>query len=138
MSEANITAANKALVLKAITGCFVDRDTSIPGKHFAPDYKQHNPAIPNGNAAIAGLLTALGPDFKYEPGMIVAEGEYVMIHGRYTGWGPKPMVAVDIFRVVGGKLVEHWDVMQEEVPAELTKSSNGMFTDPQHGVAAVV
>ena len=133
MSEANITAANKALVLKAITGCFVDRDTSIPGKHFAPDYKQHNPTVPNGNAAIAGLLTALGPDFKYEPGMIVAEGEYVMIHGRYTGWGPKPMVAVDIFRVVGGKLVEHWDVMQEEVPAELTKSGNSMFTDPQHG-----
>ncbi len=37
-----------------------------------------------------------------------------MIHGRYTGWGPKPMVAVDIFHVEGGKLVEHWDVMQEE------------------------
>ena len=56
-----------------------------------------------------------------------------MIHGRYTGWGPQPIVAVDIFRVVGGKLVEHWDVMQEEVPAELTKSGNGMFTNPQRG-----
>jgi predicted SnoaL-like aldol condensation-catalyzing enzyme len=133
VSEANITAANKALVLEAITGCFVDRDTSIPGKHFAPDYKQHNPNIPNGNSATVGLITALSPDFKYEPGMIVAEGEYVMIHGRYTGWGPKPMVAVDIFRVVDGKLVEHWDVMQEEVPAELTKSGNSMFTNPQRG-----
>ena len=133
MSEANITAENKALVLKAITGCFVDRDTSIPGKHFAPDYKQHNPMLPNGNAAIPALITAFNPDFKYEPGMIVAEGEYVMIHGRYTGWGPKPMVAVDIFRVVGGKLVEHWDVMQQEVPAELTKSGNSMFTNPQLG-----
>jgi predicted SnoaL-like aldol condensation-catalyzing enzyme len=104
VSEADITATNKALVLEAITGCFVDRDTSIPGEHFAPDYKQHNPSIPNGNAATVALITALSPDFKYEPGMIVAEGEYVMIHGRYTGWGPKPMVAVDIFRVVGGKL----------------------------------
>ena len=133
MSEADITATNKALVLKAITGFFVDRDTSIPGKHFAPDYKQHNPSIPSGNAAIPALITALNPEFKYELGMIVAEGEYVMIHGRYTGWGPKPKVAVDIFRVVGGKLVEHWDVMQEEVPAELTKSGNGMFTNPQRG-----
>jgi predicted SnoaL-like aldol condensation-catalyzing enzyme len=133
VSEANITAANKALVLEAITGCFVDRDTSIPGKHFAPDYKQHNPTIPNVYSATVGLITALGPDFKYEPGMIVAEGEYVMIHGRYTGWGPKPMVAVDIFPVVDGKLVEHWDVMQEEVPAELTKSGNSMFTNPQRG-----
>jgi predicted SnoaL-like aldol condensation-catalyzing enzyme len=133
VSEADITATNKALVLKAITGCFVDRDTSIPGKHFAPDYKQHNPSIPSGNAAIPALITALNPEFQYELGMIVAEGEYVMIHGRYTGWGPKPMVAVDIFRVVGGKLVEHWDVIQEEVPAELTKSGNGMFTNPQRG-----
>ena len=133
MREANITAGNKELVLKAITGCFVDRDTSTLDKYFAPDYKQHNPSIPNGNAAILALITGLSPDFKYEPGMIVAEGEYVMIHGRYTGWGPKPMVAVDIFRVVGGKLVEHWDVIQEEVQAELTKSGNSMFTNPQRG-----
>ena len=79
------------------------------------------------------LITALCPDFNYEPGMIVAEGEYVMIHGRYTGWGPKPMVAVDIFRVLDGKLVEHWDVMQEEVQAELIKSGNSIFTNPQRG-----
>jgi predicted SnoaL-like aldol condensation-catalyzing enzyme len=59
VSEDNITATNKALVLKAITACFVDRDTSIPGKHFAPDYKQHNPSIPNGNAATLALLSAL-------------------------------------------------------------------------------
>ena len=56
-----------------------------------------------------------------------------MIHGRNTGWTPKPVVAVDIFRIVGGKLVEHWDVMQEEVPVEktvpekLTKGSPQLF-----------
>jgi predicted SnoaL-like aldol condensation-catalyzing enzyme len=59
--------------------------------------------------------------------MIVAEGDLVMIHGRYTGWGPEPMVAVDIFRVVDGQLVEHWDVLQEEVPAAATASGNSMF-----------
>jgi len=51
-----------------------------------------------------------------------------MVHGRYTGWGPKPMVAVDIFRVENGKVVEHWDVMQEEVSAADTASGNAMFT----------
>jgi predicted SnoaL-like aldol condensation-catalyzing enzyme len=56
------------------------------------------------------------------------EGEYVMIHGRYTGWAPKPLVAVDIFRIVDGKLVEHWDVMQEEVPVEKTVNGNPIFT----------
>jgi predicted SnoaL-like aldol condensation-catalyzing enzyme len=69
-------------------------------------------------------LTAL----TYEPGMAVADGDLVMVHGRYTGWGPKPMVAVDIFRVKDGKVVEHWDVMQEEVSAADTASGNAMFT----------
>ena len=45
-----------------------------------------------------------------------------MVHGRHVGWGPKPMIAVDIFRVANGKLVEHWDIMQEEVEASATAS----------------
>jgi predicted SnoaL-like aldol condensation-catalyzing enzyme len=53
-----------------------------------------------------------------------------MVHGRYTGWGPKPMVAVDIFRLKDGKVAEHWDVLQEEVPAAETASGNAMFTKP--------
>ena len=129
MSEA-ITATNKALAIEAITGCFVKRGTTIPGKLFAPDYKQHNPGIPSGNASIPDVIRALSPDFKYEMGLVVAEGEYVMIHGRYTNWAPKPLVAVDIFRIVDGKLVEHWDVMQEEVPVEKTANGNPMFTPP--------
>jgi predicted SnoaL-like aldol condensation-catalyzing enzyme len=126
MSEAN-TAANKALAIEAITGVFIKRDTTIPERLFFADYKQHNPAIPNGSASFPDVIRALPDDFKYEMGMVVAEGEYVMIHGRYTGWAPKPVIAVDIFRIVDGKLVEHWDVMQEEVPAEQTVSGNAMF-----------
>jgi predicted SnoaL-like aldol condensation-catalyzing enzyme len=63
--------------------------------------------------------------------MAVADGDFVMVHGRYTGWGPKPMVAVDIFRVNDGKVVEHWDVMQEEVSAAETASGHAMFTKPE-------
>ena len=124
----SITSSNKAIAIEAITGAFVKKDTTIPGKLFAPDYKQHNPTIPNGSASIPDVIRALPPDFKYEMGLVVAEGEYVMIHGRYTGWAPKPVVAVDIFRIVGGKLVEHWDVMQEEVAVEKTANGNPMFT----------
>lgn len=127
MSEAN-SETNKAIAIEAITGAFVRRDTTIPEKLFAKDYKQHNPGIPNGSASIPEVIRGLPPEFKYELGLVVAEGEYVMIHGRYTGWGPKPLVAVDIFRVVDGKLVEHWDVMQEEVPTENTANGNPMFT----------
>jgi predicted SnoaL-like aldol condensation-catalyzing enzyme len=59
--------------------------------------------------------------------MAVAEGDRVMVHGRYVGWGPKPMIAVDIFRLADGKVAEHWDVMQEEAPAAATASGNPMF-----------
>jgi predicted SnoaL-like aldol condensation-catalyzing enzyme len=62
--------------------------------------------------------------------MVVADGDLVMVHGRYVGWGPKPMVAVDIFRVANGKLAEHWDVLQDDVPADKTASGNSMFTRP--------
>jgi predicted SnoaL-like aldol condensation-catalyzing enzyme len=120
--------SNKQIVLNALTGAFINRDPSVVAKYFAPDYIQHNPAIPNGAAAIPGLIATLTTDFRYEPGLVTAEGDLVMVHGRYFGWGPKPMVAVDIFRVAGGKLVEHWDVMQEEVPASATASGNPMFS----------
>ena len=119
---------SKAIALKAIRGVFIERDARVVQELFAPDYIQHNPTIPNGRDAIAGLLGSLPEGFRYEPGMVAAEGSIVMIHGRYVGWAPEPMVAVDIFRVENGRLVEHWDVMQNEVPAHKTKSKLAMFT----------
>ena len=50
---------------------------------------------------------------------------------RYFGWGPKPMVAVDVFRVANGKIAEHWDVMQEEVPAAQSANGNSMLTSSE-------
>jgi predicted SnoaL-like aldol condensation-catalyzing enzyme len=130
MSSANTVEANKALVSKVMDGVFVRRDSSAVERHFDKGYIQHNPQVPNGRDAIPALISQFSSGFRYEAGMIVAEGDLVMIHGRYTGWGPKPMVAVDIFRVIDGKLVEHWDVLQEEVPASATASGNSMFSRP--------
>ena len=124
----NATNANKALVVAGITGIFIDRDPTVLDRLFSNDYRQHNPQIANGTAAIKALLGNLPADFKYEPGLVMADGDYVSIHGRYLGWGPKPMVAVDIFRVAHGKITEHWDVMQEEVPAEQSANGNSMLT----------
>ena len=127
MTTSNSTEANKALVLEGIKGVFIERDATVVDRLFSPDYRQHDPQIPNGSAAIKGLLGNLSRDFKYEPGLVMADGDYVSIHGRYTGWGPKPMIAVDIFRVANGKIAEHWDVMQEEVPAAQSANGNSMF-----------
>jgi predicted SnoaL-like aldol condensation-catalyzing enzyme len=118
---------NKEIALKVLRGAFIERDAKVVDRYFASDYVQHNPVIPNGAAAIAGLIPTL-KNLAYEIGMVVAEGDLVMVHGRYVGWGPKPLVAVDIFKVKDGKVVEHWDVMQEEVPADKTASGNPMFS----------
>jgi predicted SnoaL-like aldol condensation-catalyzing enzyme len=121
---------NKRIVKAVLTGAFVQRDPSVTDRYFAKDYIQHNPTIPNGREVIAGMISGLGEDFSYELGMVVAEGDLVMAHGRYVGWGPKPMVAVDIFRVAEGKVAEHWDVMQEETPVAQTANGNAMFFKP--------
>ena len=118
---------NKEVVLKVLKGAFIEPDATVVDQYFSPDYLRHNPVIPNGPRAIANLIPTL-KDLFSAIGMVVAEGDLVMVHGRYVGWGPKPLVAVDIFKVKNGKVVEHWDVMQEEVPASATASGNPMFT----------
>lgn len=123
----NSIEANKALVLEGIRGVFIERDAAVIDRLFSADYRQHNPQIQNGPEAVKALLKNLPRDFKYEPGLVMADGDYVSIQGRYTGWGPKPIIAVDIFRVANGKIVEHWDVMQEEVPAAQSANGNSMF-----------
>jgi predicted SnoaL-like aldol condensation-catalyzing enzyme len=122
-----MTKSNKEIVLEVLKRSFVDRDPTVVEQYFGANYKQHNPVIPDGPSPIAEMIPTLTA-LTYEPGMAVADGDLVMVHGRYIGWGPKPMVAVDIFRVENGKVVEHWDVMQEEVSAADTSSGNAMFT----------
>ncbi len=119
--------ANKALVEKAMTAVFVKRDTAAIDRYWGKPYIQHNPGIANGRAALAAEIKQLPPTFNYEFGMVVAEGDLVMLHGRYSGFGPKALVAVDIFRISHGKIVEHWDVLQDEIHAAKTKSGNPMF-----------
>lgn len=122
---------NKELVQTAITEAFINRDKTAIDKYWSDQYIQHNPQVPNGREGLKQLFGLLGQEFKYDIGLIVADGDFVMVHGRYMGFGPKPLVAVDIFRVKDGKLAEHWDVLQEEVPPENTVSKNAMFTKNQ-------
>jgi len=121
------TLSNKELVKTALTALFINGDKTALDKYWSDHYIQHNPQVGNGREALRKLAASLGSNFKYEMGLIVAEGDFVVVHGRYTGFGPKPMIGVDIFRVKDGKLAEHWDVLQEEVPAENTASKNPMF-----------
>lgn len=115
-------SANKELVVQAVTELFIEGDATAVDRYWTEDYLQHNPNFPSGREVIKGLFGNMPPEFKYEMGMVIAEDDLVALHGRYTGFGPTPMIAVDIFRVEDGKIVEHWDILQNEV----TETASGL------------
>lgn len=135
---ANNTEQNKALVLEAMTSLFQRRDASAVERLYAAGYVQHNPSIPTGRAALASLVAGLSLDVFYEPGLMIAEGAYVAIHGRIRGWAPTPQVVVDIFRIEDGKIAEHWDVLQDEVVALTTQSGLAMFAPEERATQVAV
>src|ERR1700684_3258363 len=113
-------ARNKAAIVEVLTSAFTKRDFSALEKWFAPEYIQHNPFIPGSRDGLRFYIETLAVERRYEPGMALAQGDLVMIHGRYTGGPTKSLIAVDIFRFEGDRVVEHWDVLQDEVPADKT------------------
>lgn len=119
---------NKELVLKAFDTLFNKRDYAAAVRFWSPGYIQHSAHIPPGREGLFNLVKSLPPSFKYEPGLIVAEGDHVMLHGRFSGFGqPKAWIVVDILRIVDGVLAEHWDVIQDEASHETSKSGLPMF-----------
>lgn len=124
---------NKALVIEAMTSLFQRHDASVIERLYVEDYVQHNPHIPQGRAALKGLVEGLSKDVFYESGLVVAEGDLVAIHGRIRGWAETPQVVVDLFRIENGKLAEHWDVLQDEVPVTAGVNGAAMFDPDEAG-----
>jgi predicted SnoaL-like aldol condensation-catalyzing enzyme len=129
---------NRALVLEAMTALFQRKEVLAVERLYAADYIQHNPGIAQGREALSKLVAQLPAAVYYEPGLIVAEGAYVAIHGRIRGWAPKPQVVIDIFRVENGKLAEHWDVLQDEVPAKGSRAGVAMFSPDEAATQAAI
>lgn len=76
-----IESKNKALVLEAFNTLFNKRDYAAAEKFWSPDYIQHSVHIPPGRAGLCNLVKGLPPTLKYEPVVIVAEGDFVIVHG---------------------------------------------------------
>jgi len=124
----NKNTDNKALVLKAFDTLFNKRDYSAAETFWSPHYIQHSAHIAPGREGLFNLVKSAPAEFHYENAVIVADGDYVLLHGRFTGNGqPRALIAADILRVVDGVLVEHWDVLQDEVTKEESKSGLPMF-----------
>ena len=121
---------NKALVLKAFDTLFNQRDYAAAERFWSPDYIQHSAHIEPGREGLFNLIRSLPATLKYEAGAIVAEGDFVIVYGRFSGFGaPVNWIAADVVRMQDGSLVEHWDVIQDEATEEQSKSKAPMFGD---------
>ena len=119
---------NKALVLEAFETLFNKRDYVAAERYWSPHYIQHSAHIATGRDGLFNLVRSLPPTLKYEPGVIVADGDFVIVHGRFSGFGaPANWIAADILLIDDGILVEHWDVIQDEATHEQSKSGRPMF-----------
>jgi predicted SnoaL-like aldol condensation-catalyzing enzyme len=120
-------AQSKRLVLEAFDTLFNKRDYASAKKFWSPHYIQHSAHIEPDREGLFNLVKTLPSTLKYEPGTIVADGDFVIVHGRFSGFGPVNWIAADILRIEDGVLVEHWDVIQDEATQEQSKSKAPMF-----------
>ncbi len=121
---------NKALVLEAFDTLFNKRDYAAAERSWSSDYIQHSAHIEPGRAGLFNLIKAAPASLKYEPGAIVADGDFVIVHGRFSGMGrPRNWIAADVVRIADGRLAEHWDVLQDEASRAESKSGLPMFGD---------
>jgi predicted SnoaL-like aldol condensation-catalyzing enzyme len=122
------SAQNKDLVLKAFDTLFNKRDYQAAERYWSPTYIQHSAHIEPGRDGLFNLVRSAPPTLKHEPGVIVAEGDFVIVHGRFSGRGsPVNWIAADIVRIENGVLQEHWDVLQDEATEGQSKSKAPMF-----------
>lgn len=121
---------NKALVLKAFDTLFNKRDYDAAWEFWSPTYIQHSAHIKPGREGLFGLIKIIPDTLKWEHHLILAEGDYVIVHGRFSGNGrPAAWVAADVVRIENGKLAEHWDVLQDEATRAESQSGLPMFGD---------
>lgn len=125
----DMTQTNKQLVESFWNEVFNKHNVSIINGTVGSNYTQHSPSVKDGKEAfyssISGFLKEF-PKSTAEIKNIVAEKDYVFIH-NHIKLNPQDrgQAAVDIFRVQDGKIVEHWDVIQD-IP-EKSENTNTMF-----------
>ena len=119
---------NKALVLKAFDTLFNKRDYEAAAGFWSQSYIQHSAHIEPGRDGLFALIRGAPDTLRYERQLIVADGDYVIVHGRFTHTGrPVAWIAADLVRIEDGRLAEHWDVLQDEATEAESKSGRPMF-----------
>ena len=108
---------NKKIVIDFYDKALNQKDFEAAAKSFGPKYIQHNPNVPDGIEAFKGLVTMLKEKFpksRSEIKRVIADGDLVVLHVHSVREpGQRGRAIVDIFRLENGKIVEHWDVVQD-------------------------
>ena len=122
------SSTNKAIVLKAFDTLFNRRDYAAAETFWSPTYIQHSAYIAKGRKGLFELTKELPATARYENALAVADGDFVILHGRFSGHGlARNWIVADIVRLDDGLLVEHWDVIQDEATEAESKSGLPMF-----------
>lgn len=127
------TSSARDLVITAATAVFADKDLTAVDRYFSPDYRQHSQLAADGPEGLRALAANLPDGFSYELVRAFADGDLVVTHGVYRGFGPVPLVAFDLWRVADGLIVEHWDALTPWV--ETTASGRSQTDGPRHATA---
>ena len=120
----------KQVATRFMTQFYVDKKVREAFEAWVdPGYIQHNPLAETGREAAIRFLEpffAQHPGIHYSIARVIADGNLVAVHSHGV-FGPddRGIAVVDILRVKGCKVMEHWDVVQP-VP-EKSANSNGMF-----------
>ena len=122
-------AANKKTAVAFYEASINQKDFAAASRYLGPHYKQHNPTAKDGAEGLKAFIDFLKAKYPKQHGDIrqaIAEGDLVALHVHSTRDDGSPDRAiVDIFRLAHGKVVEHWDVIQD-IPAK-DANGNGMF-----------
>ena len=120
---------NRALVLEAFDALFNRRDFAAAARFWSPDYIQHSALLPPGRDGVFGFVEAAPPTMRYEPHVVAASGDHVIIHCRFSGTGGPATVSANVLRIADGRFAEHWEVLQPEATRAESRSGRPMFAD---------
>jgi predicted SnoaL-like aldol condensation-catalyzing enzyme len=118
--------SNKQIVTRAMHELFEKGDVSALDRYWREPYIQHSPHMASGLETLRSVAPTLN-GFSWTPRRIVSDGDLVVTHSRVMGWGDRPQIIADFFRLHHGRIVEHWDVVQEEVPTSETVGGEPMI-----------
>ena len=129
--QRNLSAeeANRKLVVQFYDQFFNKHDVAHAAEVISEDYIQHNPDVPDGKKPFVDYFTKFvkgTPQSKARIVRTATSGDLVWLHVHSTNTATdRGQAVLDIFRVKDGKIVEHWDVIQDVL--EQSANGNSMF-----------